>query len=120
AALSIDPDATLTLGPPPEEREDELESRAPLRRDRGTPIDASDSIEPEAGEDEEDEEEEDTQADQATLRFTLGPAFLLERFMDHAVHVGGRLVLAMSAPSSRSVFPFEARLSLEALTEVSP
>lgn len=106
AALSIDPEATLTLGSPPEERDQEATEPSPETQE--VPGDDRSPMLP-------DEAPEDV-----TVRFVVGPALAVERLMDHAVHVGGRLVLAVSAPGPRTVVPIEARLSLEALTEVSP
>lgn len=107
AALSIDPEATLTLGSPPQER-DEGATQQPEPGAGKVPVD-----------DREPAFADETPKD-ATVRFTAGPALAVERLMEHAVHVGGRLVLAASAPGARAVLPIEARLSLEALTEVSP
>lgn len=96
AALSIDPSATLTLGPPDDAPGVEP-GQAP-QGDSGTvpslaPEEARDVSEP--------------------ARVSLGPSFSLHKFMDHAAHYGLGAVLGLGRDSSRVWFPLEFRLSFD-------
>lgn len=105
AALSIDPEATLTLGSPRDTPE--WPDSAPVQ----PPADPSDE------QDVPDVEERGAEA--ANVDFTWGFALAMERVMDHALHGGGRMVLVASARSPRVVLPLEARLSVDVLTELT-
>jgi hypothetical protein len=106
AALSIDPEATLTLGAPSEES-NEAEAAPPRSGDaQDAEEDSSAAVESRPSGD-------------ADVAWFLGPALAVERVMDHALHGGGRVVLVASAPGG-SVFPLEARVSFDALMELSP
>jgi len=98
AALSIDPQATLTLGPAegtesPEE--DVGDEPLPPGRAARSPVDAG-------------------------VRFTGGVSLTTQRVMNHSMHLGGGVVLGVSRPGPSQMFPLEARVSLRAFLEPAP
>jgi hypothetical protein len=101
AALSIDPDATLTLDPAeddqaevatePEPPGDEIPDPASKSHESPSPVEPA--------------------------RVSVGPLFSLARILDDSPHLGVGAVISLSKQSDAVWFPLEFRLSLESLFE---
>lgn len=125
AALSIDPDATVTLGP--------AEPRSGEGYDVGDPGEPDGADDPgrssSTGRDLEgdgrgaDEDgaslDEEGASGRTQLQVTMGPLLALARLMDHTMHVGGGVLLAVSDPERSTWLPLEARVSVYGLTETA-
>lgn len=101
AALSIDPNATLTLGPSSPESE--------ARSDDGSPGRTVGSSDREGG----------ISSSTSLPRVTLGASLSSQKLMNQVMHVGGGAVLSISGDGQKVVLPAEARLSLHVLTEAT-
>lgn len=122
AALSIDPEATVTLGPAaPAPSNADVE--APAAGSRGDDESAPPEDAPSPG------------GTDSRVDVTLGLTSIVTRLMDHTLHFGGGVLLAVSGAGSGAVngaatgavkgdsatmwFPLEARVSVYGLTETA-
>ncbi len=97
AALSLDPHATLTLGPSEEGADGSEEEREELTES---------SVEEGSGLD-----------SKSRLQFGVGISLTIQKLMDQAMHLGGGVSLALSGRSERTLFPLEAQVSVHVLTQ---
>jgi hypothetical protein len=108
AALSIDPNATVTLGGAPEsEPAPVLAPEVPTvvtQAESELPGDAPGS-------------DEFAGSDGTGLRVVLGGLVTAQKVVDQTVLVGGGVQLLLSGSGNRAIFPFEFRLSVEGLAD---
>lgn len=104
AALSIDPNATLTLGPASRESEH-------------TAGESATEAEPATSEAPARPIESDEKPAPAPIHTTLGASLTVQSIMQDAVHLGGGATLSIARQDRKTWFPLEARLSLSYLTE---
>jgi hypothetical protein len=100
AALSIDPHATLTLGPASQDPKSDKHLR-PEKPQKNS------------------EEAEHKTGPQEKLELTLGPSASIEKLVDTAVHVSGAVFVSLSRLDGGTILPLEAKLSLFGSTEIS-
>ena len=128
AALSIDPNATLTLGPLSEGDPGETSADAdPERAAQDGSGDGSSKQQKQIVADADDANSSSTkknkQTREPTHRMGLGLALSLQKVMDKSVHVGGGVAFSVSQPG-RTWFPLElrglAQLLLDTASSVQP
>ena len=123
AALSIDPNATLTLSSPgaedvapptasPEDGTAAVEQPAPP-----TEQPAESALSPDAP---RRRFRYSAPGSASRLRTTLGGVFSFARIMDNSPHLGGGVSLSLSEPGGRVLFPLEAHLTLQVLFDPAP
>lgn len=118
AALSIDPDATLTLGPAVSE---ETASQQPVveQTDIPPPVSPSVPLEAESASEKRPVRPLDEQR-KPPVRVMWGATVDLQKLMKHTVHLGAGSTVALSGTSPRVLLPLEVRLGLHFLTQPSP
>lgn len=110
AALSIDPSATVTLGP----LEPEREGLPPESQETTRETAPEDAQEPESSAESRSKEPRSSEQE---LVVSLGPSVSFGRLMTEASHLGAGLTLGLRRTGGRSWMPLEARLSFEYLAE---
>lgn len=125
AALSIDPDATVTLGPvePSGARGDDADGSGEPgglgEPARTTSDDEDDERRREDAEDDDASSTDDDSSTRAHLQLSVGPVLALARLMDHTMHLGGGILFAVSGPERSTGLPLEARVSVYGMTETA-
>lgn len=123
AALSIDPNATLTLGPLDDGDPTEVSSnteRSPLDNDsNGNPnTEPQEQLKPDQGDKSVRRQRSRAQRDNQAYRLGLGLALTLQKTMDRSVHVGGGLAFSWSEPEA-TWFPLEFRVFAQMLLDTA-
>lgn len=131
AALSIDPNATLTLSSPGPE-EDAAAAASPGDGSSDAPSDGSSPAQPTAPADRSPADSGlppdaprrrfrySAPGAASRLRTTVGGVLSFARIMDSSPHLGGGVSVSLSEPGGRVLFPLEAHLTLQAWFEPDP
>ncbi len=107
AALSIDPSATLTLGPAEPTKPRSSDFPTPEREEEGDSNSDPVKTAPSEG----------IESPPGDVVFTLGPSVNVARLMNHTTHLGAGLVFGLRREGGRVWLPLDARVTFDFLAE---